>query len=42
MYDAQRAHFLSNHNMRVQTVIKFKNKVKEMIVLNGNLYYRDE
>jgi hypothetical protein len=42
VYDAQRAHFLSNHNMRVQTVVKFKNKVKEMIMLNGNLYYRDE
>ena len=42
VYDTQRAHFLSNHNLRVQTVIKFKNKVKEMIVLNGSLYYKDE
>ena len=42
VYDAKRAHFIGNHNMRVQTVVKFRGKVKEMLVLNGNLYYRDE
>jgi hypothetical protein len=28
--------------MRVQTVVKFKNKIKEMILMNGNLHFRDE